>query len=136
MRSRYSWITLQIIFYSVGSGEYDAKSLVKILRQHFVTFGVAVKIASDGGPQMMASEVKKFMDKWGVSHRVSSSYYPHSNNRVETAIKTCRRLLIENMDSQGYLDTDTFGRAMLEYRNNPNPETRLSPAQVVFGRNV
>ena len=80
---------------------------------------------------MMASEVKKFMDKWGVSHRVSSSYYPHSNNRVETAIKTCRRLLIENMDSQGYLD-----RAMLEYRNNPNLETRLSPAQVVFGRNV
>ena len=85
---------------------------------------------------MMASEVKKFMDKWGVSHRVSSSYYPHSNNRVETAIKTCRRLHIENMDSQGYLDTDTFGRAMLEYRNNPNLETRLSPAQVVFGRNV
>ena len=43
---------------------------------------------------------------------------------------------MENMDSQGDLDTDTFGRAMLEYRNTPNPETRLSPAQVVFGRNV
>ena len=43
---------------------------------------------------------------------------------------------MENMDSQGELDTDTFGRAMLEYRNTPNPETRLSPAQVVFGRNV
>ena len=25
---------------------------------------------------------------------------------------------------------------MLEYRNTPNPETRLSPAQVVFGRNI
>ena len=43
---------------------------------------------------------------------------------------------MENMDSQGDLDTDTFGRAMLEYRNTPNPETRLSPAQVVFGRNI
>ena len=43
---------------------------------------------------------------------------------------------MENMDSQGDLDTDTFGRAMLEYRNTPNLETRLSPAQVVFGRNV
>ena len=43
---------------------------------------------------------------------------------------------MENMDSQGDLDTDTFGRALLEYSNTPNPETRLSPAQVVFGRNV
>ena len=41
----------------MGSGEYDAKALVKILRQHFVTFGVAVEQASDGGPQMTASEV-------------------------------------------------------------------------------
>ena len=39
---------------------------------------------------------------------------------------------MENMDSQGELDTDTFGRALLEYRNTPNPATRLSPAQVVF----
>ena len=62
--------------------------------------------------------------------------FPHSNNRAETAVKTCKRLLMENMDSQGDLDTDNFGRAMLEYRNTPNPETRLSPAQVVFGRNV
>ena len=85
---------------------------------------------------MVASEVEKFLSKWGVKHRVSSSYFPHSNNRAETAVKTCKRLLMENMDSQGDLDTDTFGRAMLEYRNTPNPETRLSPAQVVYGRNV
>ena len=133
LADRYSgWLTV----YRVGSGEYDAKALVKMLRQHFVTFGVAVELASDGGPQMMASEVEKFLNKWGVKHRVSSSYFPHSNNRAETAVKTCKRLLMENMDSQGDLDTDTFGRAMLEYRNTPNPETRLSPAQVVFGRNV
>ena len=133
LADRYSgWLTV----YRVGAGEYDAKALVKILRQHFVTFGVAVELASDGGPQMMASEVEKFLNKWGVRHRVSSSYFPHSNNRAETAVKTCKRLLMENMDSQGDLDTDTFGRAMLEYRNTPNPETRLSPAQVVFGRNV
>ena len=50
LADRYSgWLTV----YRVGSGEYDAKALVKMLRQHFVTFGVAVELASDGGPQMM-----------------------------------------------------------------------------------
>ena len=43
---------------------------------------------------------------------------------------------MENMDSQGDLDMNSFGRAMLEYMNTPNLETRLSPAQIVFGRNV
>ena len=51
-------------------------------------------------------------------------------------MKTSKRLLMENMDSRGDLDTDKFGRAMFEYRNTPNPDTRLFPAQVVFGRNV
>ena len=133
LADRFSgWLTA----YRVGSGEYDAKALVKILRQHFVTFGVVVELASDGGPQMMASEVEKFLKKWGVRHRVSSAYHPHSNNCAETAVKTCKRLLMENMDSQGDLDTDNFGRAMLEYRNTPNADTRLFLAQVVFGRNV
>ena len=95
-----------------------------------------MEIASDEGPQMIASEVEKFLSSWGVRHRVSSSYYPHSNNRAETAVKTCKRLLMENMDSHGDLDMDSFGRAMLEYKDTPNPETRLSPAQVVFGWNV
>ena len=54
LADRYSgWLTT----YRVGTGEYDAKAFVKILRQHFVTFGVAVEQASDGGPQMTASEV-------------------------------------------------------------------------------
>merc|ERR1711954_113634 len=133
LADRYSgWLTA----YRVGAGEYDAKALVKILRQHFVTFGVPVEVSSDGGPQMISSEVEKFFSKWGVRHRVSSAYFPHSNNRAETAVKTCKRLLMENMDDQGELDTDNFGRAMLEYRNTPNPDTRLSLAQVVFGRNI
>ena len=85
---------------------------------------------------MIASEVENFLNKWRVKHRVSSSYLPHSNNRAETAVNTCKRLLMENMDSQGDLDTDTFGKAMLEYRNAPIPETRLSLAQVLFGRNI
>ena len=62
LADRYSgWLTA----YRVGLGEYDAKALIKILGQNFVTFGVAVEIASDGGPQMVASEVEKFLSRWG-----------------------------------------------------------------------
>ena len=106
------------------------------LREHFVTFGVACEAASDGGPQMICHEVQSFLKRWGVRHRLSSAYFPHSNNRAELAVKTAKRLLMENMDNQGGIDTDAFGRAMLQYRNTPHPDTRLSPAQVIFGRAI
>ena len=43
-------------------------------------------------------------------------------------------MLRENVGPNGELHTDKFLRAMLQYRNTPQPDTRLSPAQVVFGR--
>ena len=44
------------------------------------------------------------------------------------------RKLHENVGPNGEVNTDKFLRAMLQYRNTPQPDTRLSPAQVVFGR--
>ena len=44
-------------------------------------------------------------------------------------------MLRDNLDSQGNM-TDKFYRALLQYRNTPHSDTRLSPAQVIFGRQV
>ena len=38
------------------------------------------------------------------------------------------------MNPDGTINNDKFLRAMLQYRNTPQPDTRLSPAQVVYGR--
>ena len=43
-------------------------------------------------------------------------------------------MLRDNVGPNGELNTNRFLRAMLQYRNTPQPDTRLSPAQVVFGR--
>ena len=41
---------------------------------------------------------------------------------------------MDNMNPDGTVNNDRFLRAMLQYRNTPQPDTRLSPAQVVYGR--
>ena len=65
---------------------------------------------------------------------ISSVAFPHSNCRAEVAVKTVKRLLIDNIGSNGTLDTEKFQRAMLHYRNTPDRDTGLSPAMSVFGR--
>lgn len=122
--------------YKTGQGEFDGKALIKTLREHFITYGVSEEFSSDMGPQLKSSDVSKFLSVWGVYHRQSSAYFPHSNSRAELAVKTGKRLLMDNVDSQGGIDTDKFGRAVLQYRNTPLPDTRLSPAQIIYGRQL
>ena len=110
-----------------------AESLVKRLRELFVTFGVPEELASDGGPQFMAEITQTFLNSWGVHHRLSSVGNPHSNNRAEIAVKTVKRMLMANTGPTGSLNVDSFQRAMLIYRNSIDPETKTSPAIIIFG---
>lgn len=43
-------------------------------------------------------------------------------------------MIVGNTGPNGELDTDAFQRAMLTYRNTPDPETGISPAMCIFGR--
>ena len=110
--------------------------LIKTLRDGFETYGIPEELASDGGPEFTASQTAAFLKKWGVHHRLSSVAYPHSNTRAEIGVKTMKRMLTENTGPNGSLDTDAFAIAVLQYRNTPDPETKMSPAQMLFGHPI
>ena len=119
-----------------GTSESGFKGLRSALRKLFMTFGVPVEVSSDGGPEFKASETTAFFQKWGVRHRISSSYLPSSNGRAELAVKATKRLLMDNIDSQGHLNTDKMVRALLIKRNTPDPSCNLSSSEVLFGHKL
>ena len=109
--------------------------LIAALRRVFVTFG-AEELSSDGGPEFTAGATETFLRNWGVHHRVSSVAHPHSNCRAELGMKTVKRMLVGITGPGGSLNTDAFQRAMLAYRNTPDPMSRVSPAEIIFGRRI
>ena len=120
----------------VHRSESGAEGLIKRLRETFVTFGVPEELTSDGGPQFTAGKTQEFLKSWGVHHRLTSVANPHANCRAEIAVKTVKRMLMDNTGPTGSLDVDKFQRAILIYRNSIDPETKASPALVLFGRPI
>ena len=98
-----NWINV----YKVNKGE-GAEMLVKLLRQHFMTYGVSSELASDGGLEYVSNVCQIFLRQWGVHHRLSSAYFPHSNNRGEVAVRQAKRMIRENTDNSGSLDNDNL----------------------------
>ena len=47
-----------------------------------------------------------------------------------------KRLMRDNTGPRGELDNDAFARALLMFRNTPMQGVGLSPAQIVFGREL
>ena len=119
-----------------GSPQAGSEGLICCLRNCFARFGVPEEISSDGGPEFVSKATEDFLAKWGARHRLSSAYNPQSNGRAEVAVKTTKRLLRSNTSPSGMLDNDRFLRAMMHLRNTPDPDCNVSPAEIVFGRQI
>ena len=51
-------------------------------------------------------------------------------------MKSSKRLLRMNTGHDGSITNGRFHRALLAHRNTPDPDTGVSPAQVLFGRPI
>ena len=120
----------------VERSQDGAQGLIKALRQTFATYGIPDELSSDGGPEFVAHSSRQFLRNWGVHHRLSSVAFPHSNCRAEVGVKTIKRLITGNTGKDGDINIDTFQKAILQYRNTPDPTTKLSPAMCIFGRPI
>ena len=56
-----------------------SKELVSRLRDHVGTFGVMDELATDGASVYKSAETQEFLARFGIRHRVSSTYNLHSN---------------------------------------------------------
>ena len=88
----------------------------------------------DGASNLNSTDFLAFLKRWGVIRRLPSAYYPQSNGRAETAVKTIKRLIRGNTNRGGDIHTDAITMSLLQHRNTPLRDMDKSPAELALGR--
>ena len=78
------------------------------LEQFCQMCGIPETVSTDGGPEFQNSEVQKRLKQYGIHHRISLAYNPHSNSRAEIGVKTVKRMMRQNIDSDGSILNSRF----------------------------
>ena len=81
-------------------------------------------------------EYTQFLQNWGIRQCLSSAHYAQSNGHPESAVKTAKQILLNNIDASGHLDCDRTARAFMTHRNTPVQDVGVSPAVTLFGHPI
>ncbi len=111
-----------------------SQQVMNALTKDFATFGVPIRLRTDGGPQFTSAAFVKFLDDWNINPGVSAPHYPQSNGHAEAAVKAMKALVIKT-DCKGNLHDEAFLSGLLEWRCTPK-DHGCSPAQLLYGRSI
>ncbi|GKB74100.1 reverse transcriptase domain-containing protein [Tanacetum coccineum] len=71
----------------------DARVVVKFLKGLFARFGVPKPLISDRGTHFCNSQLEKALQKYGVTHKISTAYHPQTNGQTEVTNRAIKRIL-------------------------------------------
>nr|GFA10250.1 reverse transcriptase domain-containing protein [Tanacetum cinerariifolium] len=71
----------------------DARVVVKFLKSLFSRFGTPKDIISNRGTHFCNDQFSRVMAKYGVTHRLSTTYHPETSGQVEVTNRGLKRIL-------------------------------------------
>ena len=69
------------------------QSAAEWLTSFCMQFGIPEEVSTNGGQEFTSGAMVVLLQDFGIRHRVSSAYHPHSNLRAELGVKDMKRLL-------------------------------------------
>ena len=108
--------------------------MISCLQAMFATHGL-LSIKTDNGPQFVSKEFEAYLEDNNIERRVSTPLWPQASGEVERQnrrlLKAMRVARSEGRDWQKELQ-----KFLLGYRSTPHTTTGVSPAKLLFGREI
>ncbi|CAB3999022.1 Neural cell adhesion molecule 1, partial [Paramuricea clavata] len=97
--------------------------------------GENLLVISDNGAQFVSEEFEDFLTESGIQHRKSPPLWPQANGEVERENRTLlKSLKVAHVENKKW--KDELNKFLLAYRTTPHSTTGVSPAFMMFGREL
>ncbi|GKC96200.1 putative nucleotidyltransferase, ribonuclease H [Tanacetum coccineum] len=112
----------------------DARVVVKFLRGLFARFGVPKALISDRGTHFCNSQLEKALQKYGVTHKISTAYHPQTNGQTEITNRAIKRILERSVGYNPKDWSEKLNDALWAFRTAYKTPTRCTPFRLVYGK--
>ncbi len=112
-----------------------ACKLIQVFEMLFARHGLCEHLVSDNAKQLASAEFNEYLEKNGVSHSFSPSYFPATNGAAENFVGTFKDKVSKIVKGGKPVHT-AVNEFLFDYRSAPHSTTGKSPARLLYGREI
>nr|GEV13643.1 reverse transcriptase domain-containing protein [Tanacetum cinerariifolium] len=112
----------------------DARVVVKFLKSLFAQFETPRAIISDRGTHFCNDKFVKVMSKYGVTHRLATSYHPQTSGQVEVSNRGLKRILERTVRENHASWFEKLEDTLWAFRNASKTPIGCTPYKLVYGK--
>ena len=103
-----------------------------VIRCIFTRYGCSRAIISDGGSHFNNAHFRALLKKYGVHHRVTTTYHPQANGQVEVSNQEVKTILMKIIRPDGKDWAHKLPDALWAYRATYKTPIGMSPDEAIY----
>ncbi|GJV62985.1 reverse transcriptase domain-containing protein [Tanacetum coccineum] len=112
----------------------DARVVIRFLRRLFARFEVPKALISDRGTHFCNSQLEKALQKYIVTHKLSTTYHPQTNRQTEVTNRAIKCILERSVGYNLKNWSENLDDALWAFRTAYKTPTGCTPFRLVYGK--
>nr|GEV20204.1 reverse transcriptase domain-containing protein [Tanacetum cinerariifolium] len=112
----------------------DARVIVKFLKSLFTRFGTPKAIISDRGTHFFNDKFAKVMSKYGVTHRLATTYHPQTSGQVKVSNRGLKHILERMVRENCASWSKKLDNALWAFKTAYKTPFGCTPYKLVYGK--
>ncbi|GKA19603.1 putative nucleotidyltransferase, ribonuclease H [Tanacetum coccineum] len=119
---------------NISSRSEMPQNNIQFLRRLFARFGVPKALISDRGTYFCNSQLEKALQKYGVTHTLSTAYHPQTNGQTEVTNRAIKRILERSVGYNPKNWSEKLDDALWAFRTAYKTPIGFTPFRLVYGK--